>query len=526
MASTARVGGALLLLLLLWSAGRTAPWALALLVVYILWAGLNLWRETTGRGGTSHPVYFMATALLIVALVRNTADGDFMAVLLLQPILMSGAVHGPLTGTLVGAASALGLLIRFVPPGIDPGLLVPAIGALLLGPISTLIARPMAALRLRTELAAELEEQLEPRRGLRTTGLAVAHRLRQATDAHRVLIVHRDAEQPTVLVSDNDDGAYVAGAGMSDRLLRLLAQLPPAPMQFAGARTAGGFLGLDDAPVDRDAVAATLGELATLVEASVLQAVPDAGEPARSTWFLVVHDAARRLGQRPWPLRPLAAFAADIRPMLQLASYADSLQTEIAAHERVRIGRDLHDSALQPYLGLKFAIEGLVLKSAPDNPLYAQIRELQRLCDAELGELRETVSALRVGEARGENTLVPAMRRQARRFTGLFGIEVVLEVADDIVTTRALSGALLHMMNEALSNVRRHTNAQRVWVSLERQSGQLLLTVRDDAGQLNGRPVPAFEPRSLVERARELGGALRHRRHDGLDTEIQITVPI
>ena len=37
------------------------------------------------------------------------------------------------------------------------------------------------------------------------------------------------------------------------------------------------------------------------------------------------------------------------------------LNEEMAAHARVRIGRDLHDSAIQPYLGLRYAIEALPL---------------------------------------------------------------------------------------------------------------------------------------------------------------------
>jgi signal transduction histidine kinase len=273
-------------------------------------------------------------------------------------------------------------------------------------------------------------------------------------------------------------------------------------------------------------------QIATLLEAHRLQLVPDAPGEARTGWVLVTY-ARTGLGEAgsgprngPWPLRPLAAFAAEMRRLVQQASYVDTLQAEIAAHERARIGRDLHDSAVQPYLGLKFAIDVVAQRCAADNPLHAQVQDLRQFCETELNELRDTVAVLRNGDLRGDNSLVPALRRQAKRFATLFGIETTLDVPDALVASRALSGAVLHMVNEALNNVRRHTKAKNVRVQLTLEPALLHLVVRDDAGQRSGFPAPSFHPRSLSERARELGGSLELRRHNGLDTEIHIVIPM
>lgn len=526
LASTSRLfTAALLALVLVADAGRTAPWAYALVAAFSALTLLGLWRETTGRGISIHPVQFLVMVLMAVGVVRGTEHGMLLLPVMVQPLLMVNMLHGARWGTLTAAMAAAGLLIELSPPGIDLQALLPAMGLLLAVPFAALVSRPIAALRQRIQLAARLEHELDPRRGVQAVGLAMAQQLRAVVGGQRVVVCHRDAEQATVLVSDDDDGDYRASATLAERVLQGLADLPVVAMAV-DTRRAGdsGFTG-DVLALQRPAAITQVTQLAALLGAERLQLVPDAPGQRRSGWMLVCHGPGGRAG-RPWPLRPLAAFAMDMRRLLQQASYVDTLQAEIAAHERERIGRDLHDSALQPYLGLKFAIEGLAMNCAPDNPLHAQVQDLRGVCDAELRELRETVSALRSGRPRGENTLVPALRRQATRFAGLFGIQTTLDLPDELATSRALSGAVLHMVNEALNNVRRHTRAQQVWVTLAQETDRLHLVVRDDAGQRSGQPAPTFEPRSLSERARELGGSLTMRRHLDLDTEIHITVPI
>ena len=52
----------------------------------------------------------------------------------------------------------------------------------------------------------------------------------------------------------------------------------------------------------------------------------------------------------------VADAAPELLRILEQATLVDHLQDECVSHERARIGRDLHDSAIQPYLGLKYAV--------------------------------------------------------------------------------------------------------------------------------------------------------------------------
>lgn len=536
LATTSRVATLWILLLVLWSEGGTQGWALILVVAALLWTSVNLWRETTGRGmGLGGPVFLASAIPMMLLVVHSTEHGGLLIAMVIHPLTMTTLLYGLRTGLAAAAVGAVGLLLSWQPFGFNGQHLLPALGVLTLPVIATLVTRPMAALRQRIQLAADLERELDPRRGLQSVGLVIVDRLRLATAAQRVILCHRDAEVPTVLVADQDDSAYEASPTFAARLLPLLTELPVGVMSLDTRAIVGsGFTG-DVAAATRQAIEPRVRQIADLLEAQTLQLVPDTPGETRSGWILVAYGRAGAPGQAgsdtstsagPWPLRPLAAFAADMRRLLQQASYVDTLQAEIAAHERARIGRDLHDSAVQPYLGLKFAIDVVAQRCTPDNPIHAQVQDLRQFCEAELGELRDTVAVLRTGGVRGDNSLVPALRRQAKRFATLFGIETTLELPDELVVSRALSGAVLHMVNEALNNVRRHSKARNVWVKLSRDDTALQLVIRDDAGQRTGFPTAHFEPRSLSERARELGGTLEISRHNGLDTEIRITIPV
>jgi signal transduction histidine kinase len=80
------------------------------------------------------------------------------------------------------------------------------------------------------------------------------------------------------------------------------------------------------------------------------------------------------------------------------------------------------------------------------------------------------------------------------------------------------------MVNEALTNARRHTSARAVTVLLDVNQTDVLLRLRNDHGPEETLPAD-FLPRSLTERATELGGGVEVN-HQPDFTEIVITLPL
>jgi len=217
--------------------------------------------------------------------------------------------------------------------------------------------------------------------------------------------------------------------------------------------------------------------------------------------------------------------ARELVRIVEQAALVDQLQDEGARHERARIGRDLHDSAIQPYLGLKYAVEAVALRIPVDNPARAEVDSLAALVNREVAALRELISGLRTGNEGVDNALVPAVHRQAQRFAALFGIEVEVDCPTSVPTTPVVASAMFHMVNEVLNNIRKHTTARCIRISLSMEASAVRLVVQDDGVPLNGRPAGDFSPVSLTERITDLGATLHISRTDEL-TRLVVQVPV
>lgn len=508
-------------------------WAIWLLLPYAMWAGALLLAEARGRPIARPALHLWLDVAWSVTMMHGAAQAvDMLALTLILPVVMASVLNGARHGVLLACFAALGLASAS-PGSANPLVLLgsgrlhllPVLGVLALAPAAALLSRPMHGLRRRAALENRFEAEIDPRRGLGAVGLTIADRLRQETGADAVALVLASADNAPAVVSSSAEGGFRTSAAIQQHFEEQLARLPAglpvslAPRQLFGLLGGITVHGGRDDPATADAAT----QLAAMLEARRLIVVPLRLRERPLGHLLVAGVADRR---DDWGALALALLGPSLARLIERAALVDALNEEIGAHARVRIGRDLHDSAIQPYLGIRYAIEALALRTPEDNPLRGDILALLDLMNHEVGELREVISVLRSGQQKGDNALVPAIRRQARRFSVLFGIAIHLDCPADITTSRAMAGAIFHMFNEALNNVRKHTTAKNVWIQLWAAEASIHLTVRDDAGRQRGQAASEFTPKSLTERVKELGGALSISRRDGLDTELAITIPI
>lgn len=200
-----------------------------------------------------------------------------------------------------------------------------------------------------------------------------------------------------------------------------------------------------------------------------------------------------------------------------------SLADTAAAGERRRISLDLHDSAIQPYLGLRLGLEALRRKTDAGNPLARDIEELFSMTQDSIAELRGYVRVL--GGRPAQGALLEGLRRQAERFHGFYGLEVELAVAADIELDERLSDAIVRMVGEALSNIGRHTDSRHARVSLSRADGRLELHVADE-GASEAEAWQSFTPVSLTLRAQHLGGSVSVAPGRGGGSVVCIGIPL
>lgn len=212
----------------------------------------------------------------------------------------------------------------------------------------------------------------------------------------------------------------------------------------------------------------------------------------------------------------------------QLQPYSTSWQashTQIVADERQKISRDVHDSAVQPYIGLKLALEALARKVPPDHPLYKDIARLVDMTSREIAGLRRYVKGLKGQRGPARETLGSVLRVHAARFAELYDIKITVEIGEEAEINAAFADDVAHILGEAMSNIRRHTNASfaRVKLSCDRQKLALeIVNPRDRGAALN----VLFRPRSISERALALGGQCKVETGSGRYTVVSIEIPL
>ena len=181
--------------------------------------------------------------------------------------------------------------------------------------------------------------------------------------------------------------------------------------------------------------------------------------------------------------------------------------------ERRRIARELHDSLGQYLVGLKLNVD--MLRQSPDREeLWSQAEQLTQQCISEV----RTLSYLLHPPTMDAAGFVSAARWYVEGFGQRSGVKVTIDAPEELDRLPdAIELALFRALQEALTNVHRHSGASKAHVLILRDSNHVLLEVRD-----NGRGMPKELLRQfdatgfgmgvglagIRERARELGGRL------------------
>jgi signal transduction histidine kinase len=121
-------------------------------------------------------------------------------------------------------------------------------------------------------------------------------------------------------------------------------------------------------------------------------------------------------------------------------------------------------------------------------------------------------------------SLLPAVRTQARKFAELYGIDAQVVAETDIPVSALLQNEVMHIVREGLSNIRRHTCAEHATINLHEAHGRLLLELVNDKARQAAKQ--NFYPRSIGERATELGGRVSVRHRAGDRTVVAVELPL
>jgi signal transduction histidine kinase len=200
----------------------------------------------------------------------------------------------------------------------------------------------------------------------------------------------------------------------------------------------------------------------------------------------------------------------------------------VQEQERTRIARELHDDLGQSLTALKMDVTGLLARSGHEGAGSPLEERILATLDLTVTAVQRISSELRPSVL-DDLGLVAAIEWEARLFEERTGIECELSLPDgpiDIGTIRAT--AVYRIIQEAFTNVARHSNAARVEVRLRERGGELLLEIRDDGRGI--RDDELRDPSSLGllgirERAGIIGATVEFEGVSGRGTIVQLRIP-
>ncbi len=214
------------------------------------------------------------------------------------------------------------------------------------------------------------------------------------------------------------------------------------------------------------------------------------------------------------------------------AQLLEQQRAMVMLHEREQLARELHDNLSQTlgFTGIqleaayKMILDGqMVTGMAQLNRLVSVLREAHT-------DLRENILNLHTGPV-PQQPFFPALRRYLEGFTDNYGIQTMLDVDERLGEQPFPQDSrmqVFRILQEALSNARKHARARCVQVSFTREDHLIRMTIQDDGAGFDSTQAAGdghFGLKFMRERAETLGGRLEVESAAGEGTRVVVEIP-
>lgn len=388
-----------------------------------------------------------------------------------------------------------------------------------------LMAVLLAGTALSLTLAA-LVQQVVAKRGL--AGMPAGDS--QPTEARMMGIIRSSMEaiitvdESQTIVIFNPAAERVFGVSAMEAVGAPLSRFIPERFRAAHARHVEqfGVTGVSERQMGRQRVLFGLRADGTEfpIEASISQIRDGTGK----LYTVMLRDVTERM-------RAENALKQSREELRDLSANLQNVREE----EKTRIARELHDDLGQQLTALKMdlsAVElGLGGVVAPNTGVREQLGGMHRLIDSIVASVRRIAADLRPVML-DDLGLVPAIEWLANDFTRRYRIAVDRDIAPvDTAFTGTGATTLFRIVQEALTNVARHSDATNVKLALKVEDGYCMLRIADNG---HGAPEhtrdaqerPSFGLIGIRERAHMLDGTVTIDNRPGAGFTITVALPL
>jgi signal transduction histidine kinase len=223
-------------------------------------------------------------------------------------------------------------------------------------------------------------------------------------------------------------------------------------------------------------------------------------------------------------LRIMEAMAAQAAIAIENARLYQKVRQErdyiIKAQENVRheLARNLHDGPVQLLSAISMSLDHLEkLNRLKPEAVHSEIIALRNLVHQAARDARALLFEMRpvILETQG---LIPTFEQYVIQLRDAGEFEVHFQRSDhEVDLDKQVAGTIFSIIQEAVTNVKRHALARNMWLNLETRDGRFVVTVRDD-----GRGFDVGKGFDTPERAGHFGLLNMHERAELIEADFSV----
>jgi len=232
-------------------------------------------------------------------------------------------------------------------------------------------------------------------------------------------------------------------------------------------------------------------------------------------------------------MRLLRDMGNQIAVAIENARLHEKVETMGALEERERIAREMHDGLAQvlSYTLTKSQAARCFMSSGQQSKAGVELTELENSVQEVYADVREAILGLRITAAPGKD-FISVLRKYVLRFSQMSGVKAELETGDAKVNPLSPGAEfqIIRIVQEALTNVRKHAGARNAWVKIRRSNEHVEITVRDngqgfDDLRAKQGDLTKFGIQTMRERIESIKGTLDISSRPGQGTTVTLSVP-
>lgn len=273
--------------------------------------------------------------------------------------------------------------------------------------------------------------------------------------------------------------------------------------------------GLWDDPHNRSYINVPLRSKGKVIGTMVL--VSYAGEPVTERAVAVIEAVGNEIG--------IVIENAQLYRQLRYLAVLD---------ERDRLAREMHDHLAQGvgYLSVKASMTDDLLSSGQIDQAQVSLSELRKVAKLVYTDVREAIFNLRT-QVSSKVGLLPTLQDYLAEYRTHYGLDAHLVIDGDgsVELSSEVASQLLRIIQEALTNVRKHAGSSKAWIRCRQADDQICISIEDDgrgfyppetlkgSGQHYGLQI-------MRERAESVGGDLELESQPGQGTRVIVRMPL